>query len=49
MKETLEIEDMRERAKDAMETPKYHGMTYEEGVLAALEWVLGETDGDSVL
>ncbi len=24
--------------------PKWHGMTYVEGVLAALDWVTGQTD-----
>ena len=28
---------------------KWHGMTYEEGVRAAIEWILGETDDNPML
>ena len=40
-----EIEDQIAEAIDAMdEGGRWPGMTYEEGVSAALQWVTGETD-----
>lgn len=34
-----EIQELADKAKDL--NGKYPGMTYEEGITAALEWVLG--------
>lgn len=45
MKRQDVIEDKRHEASDMV--PKFHGMTYEEGVEAALSWVLD--DGDDPL
>jgi len=40
-----EIEDKRNKAQDAtMRRSQYPGMTYEEGVRDALEWVMGERE-----
>ena len=45
MKDHQEIADMADNAADAaMGLTKYHGMSYEEGVQYALEWVLDESD-----
>ena len=41
-----EIEEFIEKVREAVDNPKCSGMTYEEGVLAALEWVLGEVPED---
>ena len=46
MRAKEEIEAMNGEAADAVENPKFQGMTYEEGVLAALDWVL-ENDPSS--
>ncbi len=40
MKTQTEIEKMADKAADAASNPKFFGMTYEDGVLAALDWVL---------
>ena len=42
VKKKEEIEAMLEKAIAAIDNPKFHAQTYEEGVRAALEWVLGE-------
>ena len=41
-----EIQDEADKATDIHrnEESKLRGMTYEEGVAAALEWVLGDSD-----
>lgn len=44
MRSEAEIKDMSYDARDAAERPKYSGMSYEDGVLETLLWVLGETD-----
>lgn len=43
MRSKQEIEKMEEVASDEANDPKLGGMTYEDGVRAALEWVLGES------
>jgi len=48
MKTEDEVQEMADKAAAAQ--PKYHGMTYEEGVRAALDWVLENMDeGDTPL
>jgi len=44
MKTKAEIQDMADRAADA--PAKFSGMSYEEGVRIALDWVLGNLDDD---
>lgn len=47
MRSQTEIDEQIGRCVDAMESPsgsKYPGMSYEEGVLAAIDWLTGETD-----
>lgn len=44
MKTITEIEEQLDKAKEL--NGKYGGMTYEEGVVAALEWILGWTDDE---
>ena len=44
MKSEKEIEEMADKAAVVTPNPKFHGMPYEEGVRAALEWVLGQCD-----
>lgn len=45
MKTRKEIEDQIDKAMEAQsEGSKYPGMTYEEGVDAALRWALGDSD-----
>jgi hypothetical protein len=40
-----EIDDVRGVATDAMDAgSKYPGMSYEEGIIAALDWATGESD-----
>jgi len=40
-----EIEEQLNKALDALDTgSKYPGMSYEEGVSAALDWVIGNID-----
>ena len=47
MKEIDEIEEMSEKAAEEKSNPKLHGMTYEDGVDAALNWVLDyDTEGE---
>lgn len=46
MKTEQEIEEMCNVATDAVGSLKYPGMTYEEGVQAALDWVLGRFPDD---
>jgi hypothetical protein len=48
MKPEKEIEKMLDTAEDEKNNPtaRRNGMTYEEGVQAALEWVLGRVDDD---
>lgn len=52
MKEEDEISEARDRAADNCHDvskrgwSRYPGMTYEEGVRNALEWVLGDSDDD---
>jgi len=43
-----EIDDLISRALEYVHTgkSKFHGMSYEEGIVAALEWVTGESDED---
>jgi len=47
MRSEKEIQDMADKAAD-VEGTKFHAMTYEQGIGAALEWVLGYEDGDPV-
>ena len=49
MKTQQEIENMIDDAADACDNPKMSGMTYEEGVRYALEWVMGDVDDDELL
>ncbi len=44
MIDETEIEAMAEKAADAAYNPTLHGMTYEQGVRDAIDWVLGNTD-----
>lgn len=37
------VQDMADQASDAAYKPKFTGMSYEEGVRDALNWVLDET------
>lgn len=48
MQDLIAIEALRDKASDEVMNPTQNrrGMTYEEGVRAALEWVLGETEED---
>ena len=39
-----EVEKMLDKACEARDKPRFFGMSYEEGVVAALEWVLGNSD-----
>jgi hypothetical protein len=43
MRSKQEIEKMENVAAEEADNPKLHGMTYEDGVRAALEWVLDES------
>lgn len=50
MKTEEEIQEMCDKAADAAREPsKFRGMTYEEGVREALDWVLGNSEEDSPL
>lgn len=49
MKTEKQINEMLNTATDAADEPKLHGMTYEEGVRNALEWVLGNMGDESPL
>ena len=51
MKQQREIEDMLDAACDATVggTTMFRSMTYEDGVRAALEWVLDDDDDESPL
>lgn len=49
VKKKEEIEAMLEKAIAAVDNPKFHAQTYEEGVRAALEWVLGEISDDEAI
>lgn len=40
----IEIENELQEARDHEFSSAFPGMTYEQGVIAALEWVLGEND-----
>ena len=45
MRSLSEIKEMVGDTLDRIDSGRsYHGMTYEEGVLAALDWVLGNTN-----
>lgn len=46
MKTEDEIQEMADKATDASRHPKFTAMTYEQGVAAALDWVLGNMEGD---
>jgi len=48
MRSAQEIEAMEAVADDEASNPKLGGMTYEEGVRAALEWVLDESSDDGL-
>ena len=49
MRDEDEIQDMADRAADAAyKATRYPGMTYEEGVRAALDWVLGGEDEPAI-
>lgn len=41
MKSETEIQEMADKAADAARNPQFFGMSYEQGVQAALDWVLG--------
>ncbi|MHA1962928.1 MAG: hypothetical protein ACW99U_22290 [Candidatus Thorarchaeota archaeon] len=46
-----EIDDVLSKCFDEMEngSTKYSGMTYEEGVVAALDWAFGTSDADPMM
>jgi hypothetical protein len=44
LRDEEDIEGMLNKAFEARDKPKYFGMSYEEGVVAALDWALGNTD-----
>lgn len=48
MRQQSEIDDVIGRATEGMEEggSRFPGMSYEEGVLAALDWVTGNADDD---
>lgn len=41
-----EIDNLLNKATEAVDAgkSKYNGMSYEEGIIAALDWVFGNTD-----
>jgi hypothetical protein len=43
-----EIENKRDEASDAVfdGSPRFQGMSYQEGIRDALEWVLGEAEDE---
>lgn len=49
MKTEQQIQEMADKATDAIQNPRFSGMTYEQGVEAALSWVLGFMDDESPL
>ena len=48
MRSERETKEMEEVAADKASNPKLGGMTYEDGVRAALEWVLDESSDDEL-
>jgi len=47
MRDEDEIQKMADKASSTVDEPtKYPGMSYEDGVLAALDWVLDESIPD---
>ena len=47
IKDESEVEDACNRAVNhANKTPRYPGMSYDEGLRDALEWVLGDAEED---
>jgi hypothetical protein len=46
-KTQAEIDDLYYAARDTVDTgkTKFSGMTYEEGIVNAIEWLQGEYDG----
>ena len=49
MKTRKEVDEQIDKAQQAIESGEgYHGMGYEEGVKAALEWVMGDIDEEPI-
>ena len=49
MKTRKEVDEQIDKAQQAIESGEgYHGMSYEEGVKAALEWVMGDIDEEPI-
>lgn len=44
MKTEDEIQEMADKATEAAQEPKFVGMSYEDGVRTALDWVLGKVE-----
>ena len=49
MKTKAEIQDMADKAVEAVSDPLFNGLTYEEGVRIALDWVLGNLGEETPL
>ena len=49
MKTKTEIQDMADRAVEAVNDPLFSGLTYEEGVRIALDWVLDKIGEETPL
>ena len=49
MRTRKEVDAQLDKAQESIETGRgYHGMSYEEGVRAALEWVMGDVDDEPI-
>ena len=49
MKTRKEVYEQIDKAQQVIESGEgYHGMSYEEGVKAALEWVIGDIDEEPI-
>ena len=49
MKTRKEVDELLNKVQQAIESGEgYHGMTYEEGVKAALEWVMDDIDEEPI-
>lgn len=48
MKNLIDIEDLLDRAKEQLDsgTKKFYSMSYEEGIIATLEFILEQDDCD---
>jgi hypothetical protein len=49
MKTKAEVQDMADRAVEAVNDPLFSGLTYEEGVRIALDWVLDKLGEETPL